>query len=342
MSSCAISVGSSSEESDVQIIESWDKILRATKSFKNAYSIFKGKKFNSPRVNEMKKLLSRFVGRDAEEFFHPNTNERRDFESLLALVDGVNKQRWSQDFLADKLAILVVLQKKAEQRKGRGGGRASARTSLRRAFAKLKEVYTPCWELFREEERRELNKVHRTPSLNRQLTGPRLQDNVVFDPLRRDKNNCPVCLCGSTMVVESDAAVNAANAAGRRAASANGGDGRFVARSAKHGCFCFANDCHGAPDGKGCWRCEELTAGGAVPGGDGTMCGFDCKICRTPNGDGCLCQVVFEEANRQKIATGIAKNKQQEKKKQRKEKLDSKKPREETPAHAYHDFILDW
>jgi len=69
------------------------------------------------------------------------------------------------------------------------------------------------------------------------------------------------------------------------------------------------------------------------------MCGFGCGICRTPEAPGCPCQVVFEEANHQKIAIAIHK---QTKQKERKKRKAGKTERPtKTSSYAYHNFILD-
>ena len=163
-----------------------------------------------------------------------------------------------------------------------------------------------------------------------------------FDPKMKDLFPCAYCGHLSTMTVgRSNAEINAANAGDRAAASADGGDGRFDGKCARKGRFCFMNDCHGHADGKGCWNCEMLAKGGAVPkrSVDG-YCGFDCDICsHGPAADqqGCQCQVTFDESQRQRIATAVAKNKILAEKKIKKERTP---PPENTAARAFMDFAL--
>jgi hypothetical protein len=101
-----------------------------------------------------------------------------------------------------------------------------------------------------------------TPSLKLQDTWLRTQDNYTFDVLKRDTNGCPCCTHRSTMGfgTEIDEA-NSTNAQ-RRADAATAGETAFEGVSAEKGCFCYSIDCHGAPDGKGCYQCEELSRKG--------------------------------------------------------------------------------
>ena len=60
------------------------------------------------------------------------------------------------------------------------------------------------------------------------------------------------------MRLDNIAVVDAENARRRSAASANGGDGKFIAITSTVGCYCFLEPCIGAPDGTGCDVCETL------------------------------------------------------------------------------------
>ena len=160
---------------------------------------------------------------------------------------------------------------------------------MKRAFAKLYAAYGKSLQSYLETKRAEANKSVRLPSLDRQLTGTLLQYKFPWNQRKKDANGCPCCQHTSTMAVESNADVNAKNRELRTKASANGGDGKFTAASALHGCYCYFNNCRGHRAG--------FTDRG--PG----VCGFDCVICD------CDCKCVFQEHNRQKIAVGIAREK---------------------------------
>jgi hypothetical protein len=92
-------------------------------------------------------------------------------------------------------------------------------TPLRRNFMTLAEMYHPLYyeahlaEQQAEEKQAEENKRRRTPSLNYQLTGVRIQDMHPFDSCKKDVSLCPVCFHGSTMVcTESNESANESNA----------------------------------------------------------------------------------------------------------------------------------
>jgi hypothetical protein len=106
------------------------------------------------------------------------------------------------------------------------------------------------------------------------------------------------------MDVESQADVNAKICKLRTKALAGGGDGKFVAISALHGCYCLLNNCRGHQRGYGCFDCVRKAADGKTPVERGPgVCGFDNVVCD------CNCWCVFQEHNRQKIATGVMREK---------------------------------
>ena len=75
-----------------------------------------------------------------------------------------------------------------------------------------------------------------------------------FDFKKLDPDDCPACGVRCTMPVESLAEVNAANERERTSA---GGE-KFVAKSAKRGCYAFDQNCFDDANGVGCWKCVEL------------------------------------------------------------------------------------
>jgi hypothetical protein len=106
------------------------------------------------------------------------------------------------------------------------------------------------------------------------------------------------------MAVKLQADVNANNRKLRTKASAGGGDGKFIAISALHGCYCLLDNCRGHQGGYGCFVCVRKAADGETPVEQGPgVCGFDCMMCD------CNCWCVFQEHNKQKIATGVMREK---------------------------------
>ena len=99
--------------------------------------------------------------------------------------------------------------------------------------------------------------------------------------------------------------VNAADSWLRKAAEANGGDGKFKPTETKVGCYCWGQNCFGDRDGIGCWKCVDLEMGGGELSADAVepgVCRFDCDIFR------CSCQCTFVENKRHTIANGLKKN----------------------------------
>jgi hypothetical protein len=56
--------------------------------------------------------------------------------------------------------------------------------------------------LYDEDQRLLENGLMKTPSLNLQKSGTRLQDAFIFDPTMRDLTACPVCHHVSTQILE--------------------------------------------------------------------------------------------------------------------------------------------
>jgi hypothetical protein len=235
---------------------------------------------------------------------------------------------------------LKAREKLVRKQKGR---EAKPQSAMGRVIGKLWKLYEPCLIRFKEEELAELNKKHRTPSLKLQDNGLRTQDNYTFDVLKRDTNGCPCCTHRSTMGfgTETDEA-NSTNAQ-RRADAATAGETAFEGVSAEKGCFCYSIDCHGAPDGKGCYRCEELSRKGTKQDESSLEVGYcqflECDICsHGKDDDGCTCQVKFLEHNRQKIALGWKKKMQQQSKGSTKDG-EAKQPPEGTAASVFFNEL---
>jgi len=195
-----------------------------------------------------------------------------------------------EEHVADKKARAAVQSKKKPKPKS---------NALRRAIRKLKEVYHPILRRYDSAQRAERNRVHKTPTLDYQKTGTRVQDTIDFDPARADPVACPVCGHRRTMPVPgADAAANAANERRRAEAQADG-DSAFVGASAVHACFCCKEVCCGEDDGTGCRTCEAAIA--ADPSVE--LKRTECK---------CQCQVKFEEMHRHAIALAVERNKRKQ------------------------------
>ena len=323
---------SDSDPDEVQVVTLWDKEARKEDIYKIAYCIFTGRKFGSPSVIAMREWLEIFLTEPPQDFFLNGSKQIHNFNLLMkacrmpTLSKTSHLKKWTTDFLADKLAILLVLcwqvfdEREERKLSGSVGHYAQPRTKLRRNFTAFHKKYVECEQQYAENQCIVMNCRMETPSLNYQMKGCCLQDLFLWDPTKRDLTLCPVCPHGCTMTVETMQALHAYNQGGRDAAGPNGS---FTAKSPKIGCFCYMVTCGGRPDGGNCPECIRLSKNGtrtpsplAGPG----ECGFFCGVCA------CRCQVIFEEAHRVEISDAI---KLQSDKKQKRGGGEAKKKPEE-------------
>jgi hypothetical protein len=308
---------------DVEEVVTWDHELRGTKTFLTGFLILSGCRFDSPNLDEQQKILFSFIDQPGHDYFLSRLQQARVCKELKIVCKlrwtassvTLRKKKWNVHFVAEYLALLLVLRRQVEKEKearveveqytrsaSKGVPKA---TPLKRAFQKLWALYKSPLKLYTRAERDAENIVHRTPSLSLQLTGARDQDHVPWGKWTRYELNCPVCTHASTMPMQSHEGVNAADAQLREAAEANGGNGKFEATETKVGCYCWGQNCFGDRDGIGCWKCVdlvmkegELLTDVVEPG----VCRFDCDVCR------CSCQATFMENKHHTIANGLKKN----------------------------------
>ena len=307
-------------DSDVEILpESWETKLQKTKLYKTALSIFSSKKFNSPKLDVKRQLLLKFRGHQATDFFRQESEYKTAFEAIEKAIResshgktvSYRNKTWTQPFCANHLAMLISIRtfEKKLQEESKVSSLCRGMTPLKRVFIALEKIYNPSLKLFEIEQVRQSNVKHRTPTLNYQNSGKRIQDTLPFSAKDVDKNACPVCLHSFTMTV-GNAEANTKNQELRTATAGE----KFDAVSAVHACYCYSIDCHGDPNGIGCPFCEALAKKGTLQSDDVQpgYCGFlECKICaHSCNDSGCSCQVSFNEEKRQMIATSIMKTKQ--------------------------------
>ncbi len=298
------------------MVVQWDAHLKLYPVYETAFDIFNGKAHKSPPIDVKRTMLLDIISRPLEKYFLRGTSQATDFEKLkkqchAGWMSASGRNRvWTMPYMAEKLGLLLVLREQVDSEKKvrasfRKGG-ASATNNLKRAFTKLYAAYSKSLQSYLKTERPEANKSVRLPSLDCQLTGTLLLYNFQWNPRKKDVSGCPCCQHTSTMTVESNADVNAKNRELRTKAPANGGDGKFMATSALHGCYCYFNNFRGHRVGFGCSECTRKNADGETPIDRGPgVCGFDCVICD------CDCKCVFQEHNWQKIAVGIAREKMQ-------------------------------
>jgi hypothetical protein len=301
-------------DDEVEVVVPWDIPLKQSPIYISALEIFSGKAHEAPPIDKKKTMLLNIVNFTSEEYFLRGSQQAKDFELLkkqcFANWTSVSARArvWTVPYTAEKLALLLVLRNQVDSaKKVRASPRAGATpqmTDLKRAMRNLSGSYDNSLTSYTEMKQAEANKSVRLPSLDRQLTGPLQQYDYTWSKRKRDEDGCPCCLHMSTMAIESQSDVNAKNRELRAKTSAGGGDGKFVAASALHGCYCSLNNCRGHQGGYGCFECIRKAENGKVlvdrgPG----VCGFDCVICD------CNCRCVFMEHNRQKISTGVVREK---------------------------------
>ena len=257
----------SDSDNEIQIITLWDREARKEDLYKIAYSIFSERKYDSPSLPDMRDWLTVFVTEPLEDFFLNDSKQLENFKLLMQVFRMSNlsktscQKKWTSDFVADKLAILLVLcQQVVDERESRKmssaiGHYAQPRTKLRRSFAALHTKYLKCELIYAKDQCQEVNRQEHTPSLNYQARGTRLQDGVLWDPEKRDLLECPICGLGCTMRLDDVHTINAYNQGARDSVMAKGGDGTFTAKSPKHGCYGYFLSCNGRTDGGNCPDC---------------------------------------------------------------------------------------
>ncbi len=103
------------EPYEVQVVTLWDKEARNEDIYKVAYSIFSRKRFDSPSLTVMRVWLVIFVAKLPQDFFLNGSRQIENFKLLMnacrfpTLSKKSRAKKWTCNFVADKLAILLVL-----------------------------------------------------------------------------------------------------------------------------------------------------------------------------------------------------------------------------------------
>ena len=101
----------------------WDHELRRTKTFSTGFLILSSRRFESPNLEELQNILLKFIDRPAQEYFLCRSPQSNAFEELVAASklgwksETSRKKKWSVRFVADHLALLLVLQRQVEKEK---------------------------------------------------------------------------------------------------------------------------------------------------------------------------------------------------------------------------------
>ena len=110
---------------DVEEVVMWDQELRGTKTFLTGFLILSGCRFDSPNLNEQQKILFNFINQPNHDYFLSRLQQARAFEELKVVcklrltASSVTppKKKWNLGFVAEHLAILLVLQGQVKKEK---------------------------------------------------------------------------------------------------------------------------------------------------------------------------------------------------------------------------------
>ena len=214
MMSASIPLVNLSDDNEVTVVTRRDTELRKKGSYKIAVSILSGRKYGAPSLAVMREWLEEIVHQPFQDFFLNNSEQAKSFDDLkkVSVFKCTSKtarfRKWTVDFVSDKLALLIelnqqVVNEKTVREKETGRvGHAPPKTKLRRAILKLVKEYSESRRLYDEDQRLLENGLMKTPSLNQQKSGTRLQDAFIFDPTMSDLTACPVCHHVSTQILE--------------------------------------------------------------------------------------------------------------------------------------------
>jgi hypothetical protein len=128
--------GNSSVNSDVEEIVKWDRDLRATKTFSMVVMILSGCKYDSPKLDVQQKNLLYFIDQPAIKYFRLGSPQVMAFKELKNLcyagwkTETSRKKKWTISFVAETLALLLVLHSQTEKEKEQWENELAAQSAL--------------------------------------------------------------------------------------------------------------------------------------------------------------------------------------------------------------------
>ena len=169
---------SSPTDNDVEVIIPWEVALKSCETYKRAIAIFGSRKYQSPVIDDMRKLLKDIVDESGELFFLRSSEQAKNFNLLkkqcLAFTSEFRRIKlWTTKYVPNKLALLLVLREQVDNEKKVASRESHERRTtpmnrLKRAFAKLYNVYEKCLALYTQDMQHEENKKSHLLSLDRQ------------------------------------------------------------------------------------------------------------------------------------------------------------------------------
>ncbi len=100
---------------DVEEVIRWDHELCGTKTFSTGFLILSGRRFDSPSLEEQRKILLNFINQPSHDYFLSRSPQARAFEELKLVCklgwknETSRKKKWNVRFVAEHLALLLVL-----------------------------------------------------------------------------------------------------------------------------------------------------------------------------------------------------------------------------------------
>jgi len=87
--------GNESVDSDVEEVVQWDHSLSSTKTFKTAELILYGRKFESPNLESLQKILHLFINKHTSDYFKKNHRTQLPLRTSrpLARLGGSRRRR---------------------------------------------------------------------------------------------------------------------------------------------------------------------------------------------------------------------------------------------------------
>ena len=85
--------------------------------------ILVGRKYGSSLLNKQQKLLLNFVNQPVEDYFHQNSSQAKPFAEIMTIckagwnAETPRKKKWTTHFVAENLALLLVIHREVEKDK---------------------------------------------------------------------------------------------------------------------------------------------------------------------------------------------------------------------------------
>jgi hypothetical protein len=137
---------------EVEVVVSWDALLKQSPVYGSAFGIFSGKAHKTPNIDTKHTLLLNIVSRPSDEYFIRGSRQANDFQWLKKLcyagwVTVPSRVRvWTVPYTTEKLALLLVLHDQVDSKQKvraspRAGTAMPQMSNLKRAFCDLFKAY---------------------------------------------------------------------------------------------------------------------------------------------------------------------------------------------------------